>query len=52
MMECIAYQPKEECYLILPPDSTVDNPLDMEMIKEQQDASNDLHNQVRWQICT
>ena len=42
MVNCIAYLPSKECYLNLPPDSTVDNPLDMEMIKEQQDADNDL----------
>ena len=40
MMECMAYLPTEECYLNLPPDSAVDNPLDMEAIKEQQDADN------------
>ena len=42
MMECMAYLPTEECYLNLPPDSAVDNPLDMEAIKEQQDADNNL----------
>ncbi len=42
MMECMAYLPTEECYLNLPSGSTFDNPLDMEMIKEQQDADNDL----------
>jgi hypothetical protein len=46
MIECIAYLPKEECYLNLPADSAVDNPLDMEMIKEQQDADNDLQRQA------
>ena len=42
MMKCIEYLPSKECHLNLPPDSAVDNPLDMEMIKEQQDADNDL----------
>ncbi len=42
MMECMAYLPTEECYLNLPSNSAVDNPLDMEMIKEQQDADDDL----------
>ncbi len=47
LMECMAYLPPEECYLNLPADSTVDKPLDMEMIKEQQDADNDLQCQAR-----
>jgi hypothetical protein len=34
LMECMAYLPAEECYLNLPADSAVDNPLDMETIKE------------------
>jgi hypothetical protein len=38
----MAYLPTEECYLNLPSNSAVDNPLDMEMIKEQQDADDDL----------
>ncbi len=42
MMECLLHLPDEECYLNLPPDSAVDNPLDMETIKEQQDADNNL----------
>ena len=42
----MAYLPTEECYLNLPGDSTVDNPLDMETIKEQQDADSDLQRQV------
>jgi hypothetical protein len=46
MMECMAYLPAEECYLNLPADSAVDNPLDMKMIKEQQDADNDLQRQA------
>ncbi len=37
---------KEECYLNLPPDSVVDNPLDMDAIKEQQEADNELQNQA------
>ena len=46
MMECLVHLPDEECYLNLPPDSAVDNPLDMETIKEQQDADNDLLRQA------
>ena len=46
LMECMAYLPAEECYLNLPADSAVDNPLDMETIKEQQDADNDLQRQA------
>jgi hypothetical protein len=46
MMECMAYLPTEECYLNLPAYSAVDNPLDMEMIKELQDADNDLQCQA------
>jgi hypothetical protein len=46
MMECLAHLPDEECYLNLPPDSTIDNPLNMELIKEQQDADNDLQRQA------
>ena len=46
MMECIAYQPAEECYLNLPANSAVNNPLDMETIKEQQDADDDLQRQA------
>ena len=30
MMKCLAYLPTEECYLNLPANSAVDNPLDME----------------------
>ena len=45
-MECLAHLPDKECYLNLPPDSAIDNPLDMEMIKEQQDADNNLQCQV------
>jgi hypothetical protein len=42
MMECLTHLPDEECYLNLPPDSAIDNPLDKETIEEQQDADNDL----------
>ena len=37
---------EEECYLNLPPYSAIDNPLDMDAIKEQQDADNELQNQA------
>ncbi len=37
MMECMASLPTEECYFNLPSNTAVDNPLDMETIKEQQD---------------
>jgi hypothetical protein len=46
LTECMAYLPAEECYLNLPADSAVDNPLDMETIKEQQDADNNLQRQA------
>ena len=46
LMKCLAYLPDDECYLNLPADSAVDNPLDMETIKEQQDADNDLQRQA------
>jgi hypothetical protein len=46
MMECLPHLPDEECYLNLPPDSAIDNPLDMETIKEQQDADNNLQRQA------
>ncbi len=36
MMECLVHLPDEECYLNLPPDSAVDNPLDMEKIKARR----------------
>ncbi len=45
-MECLAHLLDKEGYLNLPPDSTIDNPLDMEMIKEQQDADNNLQCQA------
>jgi hypothetical protein len=45
-MKCLAYLPGNECYLNLPADSAVDNPLDIEMIKEQQDADNNLQRQA------
>ncbi len=46
MSECFTHLPAEECYLNLPQDSAVDNPLDMEAIKEQQDADNELQHQA------
>jgi len=42
MSECFTYLPAEECYLNLPEDSAVDNPLDIEAIKEQQGADQEL----------
>ena len=42
MSECFQHLPAEDCYLNLPEDSAVDNPLDMEAIKEQQDADQEL----------
>ena len=46
MTKCFVHFPKEECYLNLPPDSAVNNPLDMGAIKEQQEADNELQNQA------
>ena len=42
MSECFTYLPAEECYLNLPDNSAVDNPLDIEAITEQQDADQEL----------
>jgi hypothetical protein len=42
MSECFTYLPAEECYLNLPEDSAVDNPLDIESIKEQQGTDREL----------
>ena len=42
MLECITCLPSEECYLNLPDDLVTDNPLDMENIKEKQEADNAL----------
>jgi hypothetical protein len=38
MFKCFKYLPDKECYLNLPDDMVDTNPLDMENIKEQQDA--------------
>ena len=46
MTKCFVHLPEEECYLNLPPDSVINNPLDMDAIKEQQDADNELQNQA------
>jgi hypothetical protein len=46
LMKCLAYLPDKECYLNLPVDSAVDNPLDLETIKEQQDTDNNLQRQA------
>ena len=46
MMKCLAHLPNEECNLSLSPDSAIDNPLDMETIKEQLYADNDLQRQA------
>jgi hypothetical protein len=40
MLECFVCLPDEECHLNLPDDLVTDNPLDMENIKEKQDADN------------
>ena len=42
MLECFACLPSEECYLNLPEDLVTDNPLDMENIKDKQDADHTL----------
>ena len=46
MPECFQHLPAAEDYLYLPADAAVDNPLDMEAIKEQQDADHKLLNQT------
>jgi hypothetical protein len=42
MFECFTCLPDEECYLNLPDNMVDTNPLDMENIKEQQDADDAL----------
>ncbi len=42
MFECFKCLPNEECYLNLPDDMVDTNPMDMENIKEQQDADDAL----------
>jgi len=42
MLKCFTCLPSEECYLNLPDDLVTDNPLDMENIREKQDADNAL----------
>jgi transposase InsO family protein len=46
MLQCFTCLPSEECYLNLPEDLITDNPLDMENIKEKQDADDLLQNQA------
>ncbi len=46
MTKCFVHLPEKECYLNLPPDSVINNPLDMDAIKEQQDAYNELQTQA------
>jgi hypothetical protein len=46
MLQCFTRLPDEECYLNLPDDLITDNPLDMENIKENQDADNVLQQQA------
>ncbi len=46
MMECFTHLPDEQCYLNLPQDSAINNPLDMEAIKEKQEADNELQHQA------
>ncbi len=46
ILECFQHLPAKECYLNLPEDAAIDNPLDMEAIKEQQDADQELRQQA------
>ncbi len=46
MCQCFKCLPNKECYLNLPDDLITDNPLDMENIKEDQDANNALQQQA------
>jgi hypothetical protein len=47
ILECFYCLSGDECYLNLPADLQADNPLDMEIIKEQQVLDNKLQKQVR-----
>jgi hypothetical protein len=47
MSECFQHLPAKECYLNLPEDAAKPNPLDMEAIKEQQDADQELQHQAK-----
>ncbi len=47
MLQCFTYLPDKECYLNLPDDLITDNPLDMQNIKENQDADNALQQQAK-----
>ncbi len=46
MVECFLNLPDEECYLNLP-DKIIDHPLDMENIKESQNAGKELQQQAQ-----
>jgi hypothetical protein len=46
MLQCFTRLPDEECYLNLPGDLITDNPLDIENIKENQDADDALQQQA------
>jgi len=46
MLKCFTCLPSEECYLNLPDDLVTDNPLDMENIREKQDADNALQQHL------
>jgi hypothetical protein len=46
MLNCCTCLPDEECYLNLPDDMIDNNPLDIENIKEQQDADDALLQQA------
>ncbi len=46
MVECFLNLPNEECYLNLS-DKTIDHPLDMENIKENQKADKELRKQAQ-----
>jgi hypothetical protein len=46
MLHCFTRLPDKECYLNLPGDLITDNPLDIENIKENQNADNALQQQA------
>jgi hypothetical protein len=46
MSDCFQHLPAKECYLNIPEDAAIDNPLDMEAIKEQQEADGELQQQA------
>ena len=47
MVKYVLNLPNKDCYLNLPSEEVTDHPLDMEIIKENQDADNELQKQTQ-----